>query len=364
MVRTLFTALCALLFTAAHPLMAAPERGGGLARVIDSEARQTGFSGTILVTQNGRILYRRSHGLADRSFAIRATNTNRYRIASITKLFTSTLVMRLAEEGRLDLGAPIGKYIPDYPGEGADRITIAQLLNHTSGIAQFDRVESLEQALREGIPQYQRPLTAPSLLALCCGGRLAHVPGAVFDYNNADYILLGRIIERVTGKSYADVLSERILKPLALNDTGIAFQAAIIPRLTPTYYWRGARDGWMNDLPVYYENWDAAGSMYSTATDLARFSDALYGGRLIRRASLEAMLRPGKDEYGFGLWSYAFKAGGRTWRVAKRPGSIMGANTQLYRLLDRQANVIILGNTNRADLDEMAQRVGTWLATH
>ena len=97
--------------------------------------------------------------------------------------------------------------------------------------------------------------------------------------------------------------------------------------------------------------------MYSTAGDLARFADALFGGRLLRPDMLDRMLAPGLDDYGYGLWSYSFTRGGRSWRVAKRPGRIMGANAVLYRLLDTDANIILLANTNRADLDVFAQRI-------
>jgi CubicO group peptidase (beta-lactamase class C family) len=113
----------------------------------------------------------------------------------------------------------------------------------------------------------------------------------------------------------------------------------------------------MNDLPAYFENWDAAGAMYSTPSDLARFAEALFGGRLVKPASLAKMLTPGLDDYGYGLWSYDFKRNGRTYRVAKRPGSIMGANTVLYRLIDQKVTIVILANSNEVDLDEFAQRI-------
>ena len=355
-------ALLAMLFVMVSPSSAsAAVAMPGLSDQIAASAEANHFSGAILVEHRGRVLFRRGFGLADRAFTIPVRPDTRFRIASITKLFAATLVLRLAERGRLDLDAPIRRYLPDYPGGGADRVTIHQLLNHTSGIAQFDRVASLEQALREGIEQYQRPQTAEDLLRRCCSGPLAREPGSSFDYNNADYIVLGRIIERVTGKSFEQFLGEEILQPLGMRDTGLARQAAIIPRLAPSYYWRGESDGWMNDLPGYFENWDAAGAMYSTADDLLLFARALYGGRLIAAPMLARMLSAGLDDYGYGLWSYQFTRHGRTYRVAKRPGRIMGANAVLYRLIDQEVTVILLANTNRADLDRFAQQIADWL---
>src|ERR1700761_5691024 len=105
-----------------------------LEKAITGYAQAQEFSGTILVEEKGQRLYERSFGFADRAFEVPADDGTRYRIASITKLFTSVLVMQLVDEGKLDLASPIRTWLPDYPGEGADRITLAQLLHHTSGI--------------------------------------------------------------------------------------------------------------------------------------------------------------------------------------------------------------------------------------
>lgn len=332
-----------------------------LESMIDEYVREHDFSGTLLVQDGEHLLYNKSFGLADRAFDVPADNTTRYRIASITKLFTSVLILQLHEQGKLDIDGRIKTYLPDYPGEGADHVTLHQLLNHTSGIEQFDRVASLQEALEKGLEQYQRPHTTDALLKRCCSGKLARDAGTAFDYNNADYIVLGKIIERVTGKTYEEVLDERILRPLGMRDTGIAHQDMIVSRLANTYFYRDDTGKLMNDLPVYFQNWFAAGAMYSTASDILTFANALYGRRLLKPETLDRMLKPGLDDYGYGLWSYSFKRGGREHRVAKRPGSIMGANTVLYRLLDRRATVVILGNTNKADLDSFAQQIGNLL---
>jgi D-alanyl-D-alanine carboxypeptidase len=328
-----------------------------LARAIEAFARTSDFSGTILVREHGRTLHSQSFGLADRAFAVPAAADTRYRVASITKLFTAVLILQLVQEGRLDLDAPLRAALPDYPGGGADRVTIHQLLNHTSGLAQWDRIASYQEAVANGIETYQRPLTPEALLARCCSGPLAREPGRTFDYNNADYFVLGRIVERLIGKSFEAALTERILAPLGLRGTFMAHWDTILPRLAPTYFWRDDLRVLVSDLPVYWENGYAAAGMISTAPDLAAFADSLYGGRLLRPEMLRRLLTPGLDDYGYGLWSYSFTRNGRTYRVAKRPGSVMGANAVLYRLLDRDSTIILLANTNRADLDVFAQRI-------
>lgn len=324
---------------------------------VEAFAREHDFSGTILVQENGAKKFAKSFGLADRAFNVPHNAATRYRIASITKLFTSVLVLQLHDEGKLDLQGSIKKYLPDYSGEGADAITIHHLLNHTSGLPQNDNVSSYQEAFNNGVEQYQKPLSPEQLLKRCCNGKLTDTPGAKFNYNNADYFVLGRIIETLDGKSYEQALTDRILRPLGLKDTGMLHWDAIIDRLAPTYFFRDDTKTLINDMPVYDENWYAAASMYSTVADLLTFAEALFGGRLIKPESLEKLLTPGLDEYGYGLWSYSFTRDGKDYKVAKRPGSVMGANAVLYRLIDRDATIILLANTNRTDLDVFAQKI-------
>ena len=364
MSKGVLSKLLAVALVCTAPVGAAPTKGSpaatavtpALARFVAQKAGQTGLSGTVLIKVDGGRPWSRSFGLADRAFGVPVRPDTRFRAASITKLFTATMILMLAEERKLALDAPVSRYLPELRG-GAARVTIEQLLNHTSGIAQYDRIKSLDQALTEGVPNYQKPLTAADLLHLCCAADLVAGPGSKFDYNNADYLLLGRVIERLDGGTFEQALKRRLLAPLRLADSGIARQADIIARLAPTYFLRPDTKQWMNDLPVYFENWDAAGAMYATPNDVATFAEALFGGRLLRPASLQRMLKPGLDDYGYGLWSYSFTRNGRSHRVAKRPGSIMGANAVLYRLIDQRVTIVILANSNAADLDEMAQRL-------
>lgn len=349
MSRILF--LLALLFATVEPARAAPADPGS---DIAAYARDKAFSGTVLIGRGGKILYGASFGEADRSFGVPAAADTAFRVASITKLFTAVLTLQLAEQGKLDLDKPVRAYLPDFPGE---RITVHHLLNHTSGLAQLDVIPTYQQAFENGIELYQRPLSPKAMLGRCCGGKPPRPAGASFEYNNADYLLLGLIIERVGKEPYEALLGRLILDPLGMRDTRMARWDAIPPRLARTYFFRDDRKALISDMPVYYENWWAAGGLVSSAPDLLKFADALYGGRLIGPAMLERMLAPGLDDYGYGLWSYSFRRAGRTYRVAKRPGSIMGANAVLYRLLDDGTTIVLLANTNRADLDAFAQHI-------
>jgi CubicO group peptidase (beta-lactamase class C family) len=321
-------------------------------------AKEHDFNGSILIQKDGAIRYAGSFGLANRPFKVPNTRETKYKIASITKLFTSVLILQLSEQGRLDLNRTIGTYLPDYAGEGVDKVTIHQLLNHTSGLANFDTVKDVETAIRSGIPVYQTPYTSDQLLAKFCSGKLVNVPGKVFDYNNADYIVLGKILERIYGKPYEEVLRDKILQPLKMGNTGLLHQRDIVDGLADTYFFRDDLKTLVPDLPVYPENWYAAGAMYSTVDDVLVFSNALFGGKLLGKEALALLVKPGLDDYGYGLWAYDTKIQGKTHRVVKRPGQIMGAQSQLYHFLDEDVTVIILSNTGTTDLDEFVAEIG------
>jgi len=325
---------------------------------IDAYAKEHGFNGSILIQKGGEVGFARSYGLANIPFKVPNTIQTKYKIASITKVFTSVLVLQLHEQGKIDLNKTIGTYLPDYAGEGAGKVTVHQLLNHTSGLANFDTVKDMETALKSGIPVYQTPYTSDQLLEKFSSGKLVNEPGKVFDYNNADYVVLGKIIERVYGKPYEQVLAERILQPLKMENTGMLHQSDILEGLADTYFYRDDLKALVNDLPVYPENSYAAGGMYSTVNDVLAFSNALFGGRLLEEETLALMFKPGLDDYGYGLWSYETKVGDRKYRVVKRPGQIMGAQAQLYRFLDDDVTIIILSNTGTTDLDEFVAEIG------
>jgi D-alanyl-D-alanine carboxypeptidase len=324
---------------------------------IADKLKETDFGGTILIVAQGRTLLRQGYGLAERAFAVPCTTDTAYCIASITKLFTATIVLRMWDAGRIDPDAPIATYLPGYKGGGARTVKVRHLLNHTSGIENFDKgLTSYAGAAKAGLPAYQIPHTSRELMDLFASGPLMHAPGTVFDYNNADYVILGQIIEAIEGMPFDQVVSRDITAPLAMSSTGMALQQRIVPRLASTYY-SDEKAPLTNDLPVYAQNWYAAGGMYSTVDDLLVFAVALYGNRLVSAAKLAALLTPGLDDYGFGLWISTLDVSGRKHRFAQRPGRIMGANTLLLRMLDDDITIVILANTNLVDTDRLGFQI-------
>jgi D-alanyl-D-alanine carboxypeptidase len=331
-------------------------------KYIDSQAKAKNFSGTILIQKNGKIVYAKSFGLANRQHKIPNKIETKYKVASVTKAFTAVLILQLYEQGKIDLNKTIKTYLPNYTGEAGDKVTIHQLLNHTAGMANIDRsLTSAESAIKNGIPHYQTPLTTDELLAKYCSERLVNAPGKVFDYNNADYIVLGKIIERMHSKTYEQVLKEDILEPLGMRESGMLYQHDVLDDLADTYFLRDDLKRLANDLPVYIENWYAAGAMYSTARDMLKFSDALFSAKLLKAETLALMFKPGLDDYGYGVWVYETKINNRRHVVVKRPGRIMGAQSMLFHLLNDDVTVIILSNTDAVSLDDFAVEVSKQL---
>ncbi|WP_201313079.1 serine hydrolase domain-containing protein [Dyella sp. EPa41] len=326
-----------------------------VAGFVDEYANAHHYSGSILVQWHDGTTLARSYGLANIPLRVANTPQTKFKIASVTKLFTSVLILQLVEQGRLDLAKPIKTYLPDYPGEAGTKVTIQQLLNHTSGLPSYDGVTDQATALKQGMPIYQLPHTSDQLLAQFSRGKLISTPGQKFNYNNADYVVLGKIIERLYGQPYEQVLKERILDPLHMIDSGVLHHGDIVDRLADTYWYPGDRKILSRDLPVYPENWYAAGAMYATTGDLLKFAHALFNGRLIAPDTLQQMIKPGLDEYGDGLWSYQLTAKGTKHPVIKRPGLIMGTQAQFLHVMDQDITIIMLGNTSVIDSDALVE---------
>jgi CubicO group peptidase (beta-lactamase class C family) len=169
---------------------------------------------------------------------------------------------------------------------------------------------------------------------------------------------LGKIIERIYNKTYDQVVVENILQPLQMNSTGLVYQENIIENLADTYFFKDDLNGLVPDLPVYLENWYAAGSMYSTVNDIRKFSNALFGLKLLKQESLNKMFVSGLDEYGYGIWVYEdYEINKKMYKIIKRPGQIMGAQAMLFHILGEGSTIIILSNTGTTSLDNFAAKL-------
>lgn len=335
-----------------HPLTPA------FGRFMSDYTRSHPFNGTILVQQNGKKIYNRSFGYANFQFDVPNTNDTKYKIASITKLFTAVLVMQLVEQGKVDLQQPIRTYLPGYKGAAGAKVSLFHLLTATSGI------ESNERDVQgDEIPaMYAKPYTTDELLDLFCSGKLETEPGKVWNYNNADYVILGKIIEAVCGRSYEAVLQERILNPLQMTHTGMFGTTKLIRNLATVYEVNDSARTIEVTPPIYTENYYAAGGLYATADDLLRFANALYDGKLVNAQSLEAIMQPYLENYGLGIWVYDLKVKDGKLRMAERQGAIWGTRTRLLHIFDKNLTIILLSNVQTTDIDALqAKMIGQLL---
>lgn len=325
---------------------------------IKEYAAKQNFHGTILVHKDKKVIYEGGYGFANRQFSIPNNTDTKFKIASVTKLFTAVLILQLYEKGKIDLNAPIKTYLPDYKGEGAARVTIHHLLNHTSGIENIEK-DPTKEFKNPWFDVYQKPYSTGQLLDKFCSGKLETEPGKKFNYNNGDYIILGKIIEQQYQNSFDKIVTSEILEPLELNHTGMFYQSSVIPNLANTYAWNDSLKTFENDRQAYIENWYASGGMFSNTHDLLKFTNTLFEFKLIKAETLKLLLTPGLDNYGYGVWIRDVEINRKSYKTMQRFGRIRGANAVLYKFLDSDITIVILGNTSAiTNLGSFAYEIG------
>ncbi len=300
--------------------------------VVQSYVRDKTFMGTVLVARGGDVLLSKGYGSANLEWNIPNTPATKFRLGSITKQFTAASILLLEERGKLKLDDPIKKYIPDAPASW-DTITIFNLLTHTSGIPNFTSLPEYKSLQLVETP-------AARTIAILRDKPLDFVPGEKMSYSNSGYIVLGYVIERISGVSYATFVADNIFKPLEMKDSGYDSNTAIIPRRAAGYTPSPA--GPVNAGFVHMSVPHAAGALYSTTEDLLRWEQGLFGGRLISAASLAKMTTPYKSDYALGVTVQT--ANGR--RVVQHGGGIEGFNTFLAYYPDTRLTVAVLANIN------------------
>lgn len=312
-----------------------------LRELVDGYAARRGFNGTVLVARGGRILFRGSYGEANVEWSVHSAFESRYRIGSLSKPLIATLVMQLVQQGRLTLDGSLGSYLPDlYAGTDAASATIAQLLSHTSGLAdlpgRYDDPWWQTQARRSYSPLgFAREWVKPTML---------EKPGVKWRYNNNGYFLLGVIVERVTGRSLADNLQQRIFRPAAMVASGLFSDTVVLSNFASGYV-RTPEGELEHPQAIDPSVSFAAAGIYATVEDLYRFDRALYGTELLRQDTRETMLQRHSAAYGFGWgvedWTLP---NGSTLPVVSHTGSIPGYQSYYLRSEPNQDCVIVVSN--------------------
>lgn len=308
-----FVATVALVLLGLGAAPAAAATDGAALRAALDRITAAGLPGAFAEVRDHRSTWRGASGVADVATGRPTRPGFQHRVASITKTFVATAVLQLAAERKISLDAPLGRYLPEYARDG---LTVRMLLNHTSGVGNY--VDVLFADPETTVERYRTETVPPRELArIGLSMPPTNAPGAGYSYSNTNYILLGLIIEKVTGRPAAFEVTRRIIRPLGLRGTYFPGTNPHIagPHSKAYIPWF---DGELRDFSVYNPSWLwMAGELVSTTADLDRFYRALLTGRLLRPAQLAEMrtvvpwdpASPGSGGYGLGIYSVALSCG-------------------------------------------------------
>jgi CubicO group peptidase (beta-lactamase class C family) len=320
----------------------APPDAATLAKKVDeymtAHVKVNDFSGTVLLAKEGTPLFVKGYGYANREWQIPNGPDTKFRIGSITKQFTSMMIMQLREQGKVKLEDSVCAYVARCPDTWTP-VTIHHLLTHTSGIPSYTGLAALSA-------KSMVPHTTEQVMDYVRGLPLEWTPGERFAYNNSGYYLLGMVIEKITGKKYDAALQDMIVSPLDLSDTGYDWPGTVIPRRASGYQGRGAavRNSPAIDMQQPY----AAGAMYSTVLDLLRWEQMLYTEKLIPEASKQIMWTPVLNKYAYGWIMHPASPATFGHARMQHGGAIHGFSTVLIRVPEVKLTAIVFSNNPAA----------------
>lgn len=323
-------------------------------QMIRQEIDLQGPGVAIAVVKDGQPAHVEGYGLANLEWQCPIRPSTVFRLASITKQFTATAILLLERQGKLRIDAPITTYLPDYPTHGR-LITLAHLLNHTSGIKSYTSLDSFLPDISK------KDLSPEELLAYFKDLPLEFEPGTRFLYNNSGYHLLGLIIEKVAAMSYEQFIQQHIFQPLGMNHSYYMHNSTIIPQRASGYEQtpHGHRQAeYLNMMMVY-----AAGALGSTVEDLILWDAALREGRILDAAAQERMYTPVQladgqtEEYGFGFHVTSYQG----HRLVGHGGGIPGFHTFLARFIDDQALIVVLANMSAISVEKITRKIAQFL---
>jgi CubicO group peptidase (beta-lactamase class C family) len=300
---------------------------------LDSLGRADLFSGVVLVGRGDRVRLRKAVGLADRAKQVPMTPESRLNIGSITKAFTGAAILRLAQEGRLQLDEPLGKYVDGFPADVASRVTIRQLLQHRSGMGDI-----FTSAQFRADPSKVR--TLDDYLRIARSTPLEFEPGARERYSNLGYVVLGAVLQKVSGKPWHEAIVEYVYRPAGMTSSGVYDRTAA-----------GIAQGYVGTPPNLEPNLatlpglgSPAGGTYATADDLRRFALALFDHRLLDKAHTE-------------LWFNRFRDGRFGWGPVGVAGGAPGVNAELVMNPLTRDVIVVMSNRSPPSAARVAQQL-------
>jgi D-alanyl-D-alanine carboxypeptidase len=337
--------IAALTLGVAAAPAATPKRAnlGTMARTLVKE----GAPGAIVYVRTPTAARAGVAGYADRNAHVSMRAAARYRIASVTKAFVSVLILQLEAEGRLDIDDPVEKYLPRVVPNGS-AITLRELMNHTSGLFNYTDDSAF---VDDPITNFSRAWAPPELLALAFAHPPNFAPGTNWSYSNTNYIVLGLVVESVTGEPLGQVLQERIFTPLGLMSTSFPMTIELAPDLVHGYVkLEGAP--LIDITPGLNPTWGwAAGGIVSNASDVTTFYRALFTRKLLPAAQLDEMetATPAAGTYGLGIVN-TFPACGRAFT---HTGDFLGWRNIVYSTANGRRQAVVMVNVNYDDYDRL-----------
>lgn len=323
---------------------AASSTNGDLAPAMDKEMsavyQPESPGAAVIVVKNGKVVFRRGYGIANLELNVPVRPEMVFRLCSVTKQFTAAAIMMLVEEGKVSLADDITKYLPNYPTSGK-KITIENLLTHTSGIPDY-----LNKLWPDRMTEN---LTPKQVIEVFKNEPLAFEPGTKADYSNSNYVLLGAIIENVSGKPYRQFIEEQIFKPLGMKHSYYDRPQGIVPNRVSGYLRKD--DAYINAAYLNMNQLYAAGALCSSVDDLALWDAAMDSEKLLKRASWDRMLTPYRlpsgetSPYASG-WAVS-QLQGRT--VVSHAGGLPGFRAYVLRMPQDHVYVALLSNDETAE---------------
>jgi CubicO group peptidase (beta-lactamase class C family) len=320
-----------------------------LSRLMEQYHEIGQFDGSALVARAGSVVFERGLGEANREWGNLNDTDTKFRLGSVTKSITATLTLRLIDECLLDLSGTVSSYLPEFREDVGSKVTVHQLLTHSSGIP-------LPQlSMDDYWDLFQRRLTTEEIVRTLCSEDVRFEPGERFQYSSAGYMILGAIIERVTGQTYAEALRERVLHPAGMLGTGVDDPELILPHRATGYQtnW-GLGTARYKYMPSSF----SSGSLYSTVDDLYRWNRAIDSGLLLsdeaRRLMFTRHLEIDREYTGYGWFLDSWQVGDTVMEVAYHGGDVSGFSAFVLRTLDSGDLVVLLSNQEGLKYNEIA----------
>ena len=310
------------------------------------------FNGVALISHKGKVLFKKGYGKANFEWDINHTVEGKFKIASITKQFTAMLILQLVEQKKLKLDEKLIEYYPSYRADTGSKITIRQLLNHTSGLGNFFHLDGYKAV------EARNPYTLDEFISKFCSEDLNFEPGTQFRYSNAGYTILGKVIEQVTGKSYSEVLTQQILKPLNMNNSGFNQQHSILNNRVTGYerLFNRLEHPSFIDMSVPF----SAGSMYSTAMDLYLWDRGLAENKILSKPLTTVLYQVSEHRNYAAGWlvdNYPEERFGKALTRVHHGGMIPGFNANISRVLEDDILIVLLDNTGGAPMTPITEKV-------